>query len=401
MTRLLLSFTLVALALLTGLGSCTPTDEQIAPAPEVKPALPASLNTEQIALLVPFESDVPEWDVLATNLENGAKLAMGDLGISQHRVKVYATGGNRRQAEQAMLAALDDGADVVLGPAFSFTTRAVASLPEARDVPIFSFSNDLEVAGGNVTILGQSFENLADRLVSHAVQNNMKTAVVVSENTRSGVAARNALLAAADRHGQIIADVVNHEFSQMGIVGAIGQVEASVHEHFPNIIYFTSNSAGALPVITRLLDDRQLRDDGILYAGISRWDIPGAALKLSAFQGALFPLPDPVLINRFSTRYEERYGTLPHPFASLGYDGVALVHALSTNRRLADRHRARKVIAVRGSTGELRLLPDGSTTRYLVIGTIVDEQLEIVRDLPISMATITLHGAGMHSKRAF
>ncbi len=386
--RLLLSLAIIAGVSM--LSACAPPTEMAATAPTAKKPLPKAASIDSIALLVPYEPTDPQWEVLATNLENGARMAIDHVGMQQEQLRVYATGGNAQQAEEAASAAIADGADVILGPAFSHTTRAVAPIAAARRIPVYSFSNDQTVAGGNVTVLGLTATDRATRLVGFSSVRGFRRAIIVGEDTRSGNSAVDALIRAADRYPHEVLDVIVHEFSQNGVIDAVERTLESAETHQPDIIYFTGTSAGSLPLLTRLLNDRGLGPNELQYAGVSRWDIPQTALRFQAFQGAWFPLPDPSLVNRFGETYEARYGTAPHPLASLGYDGVVVLQAMATDRQFAAMRVREDGATVEGATGHVRLLPDGTTRRGLVIGSIGNQQLYIIRDSPLELAVVTM-----------
>ena len=65
-----------------------------------------------------------------------------------------------------------------------------------------------------------------------------------------------------------------------------------------------------------------------------------------------------------------------------------VVQAMTSNRQLAAMRSRERGATVRGATGPLMLLPDGTNRRNLVIGSIGNSRLLIIRDAPLAMATI-------------
>ena len=69
-----------------------------------------------VALLLPYGSaDETDW-LLATSLENGARMAAADLENVNLGVKVYNTSGTAEGAAEAAHMAIAEGADILLGP---------------------------------------------------------------------------------------------------------------------------------------------------------------------------------------------------------------------------------------------------------------------------------------------
>ena len=83
-------------------------------------------ETVQIALPVPTgsgrESDAP----LARKLESAARLAIADQTSVNIDPRVYYTAGTPQQASNAAIAAVNDGAKIILGPLYAEAANAAA-----------------------------------------------------------------------------------------------------------------------------------------------------------------------------------------------------------------------------------------------------------------------------------
>ena len=64
---------------------------------------------------------------------------------------------------------------------------------------MLSFSNNPDVAGGNVYVLGTTFENIADRLVAYGLGRGMQNFGVVYPAGLEGETARDAVVQAINR----------------------------------------------------------------------------------------------------------------------------------------------------------------------------------------------------------
>lgn len=352
-----------------------------------------SINTSKpvpVALLVPKGSGTSGDAILAASLENAARLAASQLNGVQIDLRVYDTQGNAEVTAQVTGKAIDDGAKIILGPVYAANANAAGRVAAARGVNVLAFSNNPEIAGGNVFILGPTFQNTADRLTQYAVRQGKSRIVVVSGQTPEGQASAAAVQAAALRNGATIVDTVSYEFSQQGVLNSIPAVKAAAGTGGANAdaIFLTANTAGALPLYTQMLPENGLGNDTIQYIGLTRWDIPAQTLDLPGVQGGWFALPDPGLTAQFTARYTAAYGSAPHPIGGLAFDGIAAIGALVQQGRS-------DALSVSGLTqgsgfqgvgGVFRLLPDGTNERGLAIATIQDRKVTVIDAAPRSFS---------------
>ncbi|MGY9052117.1 MAG: ABC transporter substrate-binding protein, partial [Rhodobacterales bacterium] len=89
----------------------------------------------------------------------------------------------------------------IIGPLFSESAVAVGKVAAANNVNVLSFSNTLEVAGGNIFILGNTFQNTADRIIGYASTKGYKSIAIVSPETSAGSIASSAVKSVAAKIG--------------------------------------------------------------------------------------------------------------------------------------------------------------------------------------------------------
>ena len=155
-----------------------------------------TINTSKpvpVALLVPRGSAQRGDDVLAKSLENAARLAIADLNGVQVDLRVYDTAGNPQTAAAVATQAVQDGARIILGPVYAEAANAAGIAAAKRGVNVLAFSNNTSIAGGNVFVLGSTFENSARRLTQYAKRQGKSNMVVVSGNNAAGQTGRAAI----------------------------------------------------------------------------------------------------------------------------------------------------------------------------------------------------------------
>lgn len=349
--------------------------------PSINPSAPVP-----VALLVPHGSADANELKLARDLENAARMAVSDLSGVQVDLRVYGTAGNAEKAREAAVTAVSEGAKIIIGPLHAESANAAALAVAGQGVNVLAFSNNPTIAGGNLFILGQTFDSTANRLVSFAASQGRDRILTVSANNLAGRLGRQAIEAAIARNAAVPAGSVTYEFSQQGVIAAVPQVKTAAENNQANAIFFTANTAGALPLFTQMLPERGLGRDKIQYIGLARWDTPPQTLELPGVQGGWFALPDPQRSAQFQSRFSAAYGSAPHALAGLAYDGVAAVGALASSggRNALSRDALTQAAGFQGVNGVFRLLPDGSNQRALAVATIQNKTVTVISPAPQS-----------------
>ncbi len=346
-----------------------------------------SINTRApvpVALLVPYGSGGAGEEGLARSLENAARLAIADLEGVTIELSVYPTAGDANQAAAAAVQAVNEGAKIILGPVFGDAANSAGVAVASRNVNVLAFSNNTRIAGGNVFVLGNTFENTATRLIDFGVSQGNASIAVVHPTTTVGEIGRDAVLSAISNTRASSVGQVGYEASQQGVVSAIPTIADLVRDASADTIFFTSDTLGGLPLLTQMLPENRISPSEVQFMGLTRWDIPAGTLDLPGVQNGLFALPDPALTARFAQRYESAYGSAPHPIAGLAYDGIAAIGALvaSGNSSALTRGALTQSSGFRGVNGVFRLMADGTNERGLAVARIVDRGVTIVSPAP-------------------
>ncbi|MCB6179011.1 penicillin-binding protein activator [Rhodobacter sp. Har01] len=340
----------------------------------------------QVALLVPGGSGQSSDAVLASSLENAARLAVADLSGVGIDLRVYPTGGQPGQAVAAAQQAADEGAQVILGPVFAEEANAVGVAMAARGLSVLAFSNNPAIAGGNVFVLGPTFDNTARRLASHAVRAGKGQVMIVHDRNTAGELGRDAIQRGVAAAGGSVVAVSSYEFSQSGVSGAAPGIVQTAKAKGATAMFLTADTAGALPLLSQLLADNGLDTGATKFIGLTRWDIPAQTLGLPGVQGGWFALPDPGLYAQFQSRYQSAYGAAPHPIAGLAYDGIAAIGALARQGRDFSPGSLTQGSGFAGVSGIFRFRADGTNERGLAIAEIRNNQVVVIDPAPRSFA---------------
>lgn len=336
----------------------------------------------QVALLLP-QSDSGAAPV-ARGIENAARLALADLNGTGVEMKVYDTAGSPQQASSQAQRAVDEGAEIILGPLFAEAANAAAVAVADEGVNVVSFSNNPSIAGGNLFVLGSTFQNTSNRLVSYAADHGTDDIAVLYTEDVAGQLGRNAIQSAAQRNGARVVAAQGYQLNTQSLTSALDRVQDLVSSGQADGLFLTDTWEGGLSVVLQLGPERGLTPDAVQYAGITRWDTRPDGFNLPGIEGAYFAVPNRSTLQAFESRYRSAYGSAPHPLASLGFDGIAAVGALA-GRRSGDtvsRRALTQGAGFQGAGGIFRFLPDGTNERGLAVATVRNRQVVILDPAP-------------------
>lgn len=379
--RRLLLRRLVLLGAMFALAACDPSAFG---GPRVQSGQPV-----KVALLVPGGSGDAQFDLIARDLTNAARLAVADLDGVAIDLQVYETGRSAQRAAQLAQQAVADGAGIIVGPLDASSANAAAVAVAGQNVNVLSFSNNPAIAGGNTFILGNTFQNTADRLVQYGRRNGKSRYMVVSGRTAAEEVANAAVIEAIQSRGGTVVGNSQFSMSQEGVVAAVPAIAEGAVASGADALFLTSSTQDALPLLTQLLPERGLTPNVVQYIGLTRWDIPASALSLPGVQGSWFALPDASATQQFRQRFTSAYGNNPHPLAGLAYDGVAAVGALVKSR--GSNALTRSALTQRngfaGASGVFRLRDNGTNQRALAVATVRNRQVIVIDPAPRRLGT--------------
>lgn len=359
-----------------GIGASGPQTGQM-----IDPSKPV-----QVAMLVPAGTGSADLDWLARSLTNSAKMAAADARGATIDLRVYEAGSDPAQAVAQANKAADEGAKIILGPLFADSANAVGNAMAPKGINVLSFSNNTDIAGGNVFVLGNTFDNVADRLVKFGVGNGKRRILMVAEDDAAGQVGARAIERAVQKNGATLAGSVTHPLSKQGIDAIVPNVAQAAMSGNVDAVFLTANQGAVLPYLTDKLADAGVTSAAVQMMGLTRWDQPSARLQLRGTQGGWFAIPDTAMKAQFEQRYRAAHGETPHELASLGYDGVAAIAALvrAGKRNALTTAGLTQNAGFAGIGGAFRLRRDGTNERALAVATIRNNQVVVLDPAPRS-----------------
>jgi branched-chain amino acid transport system substrate-binding protein len=258
--------------------------------------------------------------VIGQSLRNAAQLAVEESGASDITLMIVDDHSTPDGAAEAAQQVVGAGAEIIVGPLFAADVVQAARAAKSGNRPMIAFSTDTTVASRGVYLLSFLIESYVDRIVDYAATHGKKSFAVLAPESDYGNVAVSEFQAAAGRLNARVVTIARYPPGQPATgVQQIAEAANSIDA------LFIPEQAEGMPAVSAALASSGLKAQ-ILGTGV--WNDP-RVLKLPAVQGAWFAAPENPGFAAFSQRYKAKFNTSPTRLATLSYDAVSLVAALS------------------------------------------------------------------------
>jgi branched-chain amino acid transport system substrate-binding protein len=261
---------------------------------------------------------------VAQSMKNAADLALAEFGTTNIQLIVKDDRGSAQGARAAAEAAVQEGAEIILGPLFSPAVAAAGPVAKQANIPMIAFSTDTNVATQGVYLLSFLPESDVDRIVSYAAQAGKRSIVaLLPENAYGSVVDAQLRSAAGSRGARVVSiqkyssDGKNLKEAAKRAAQAARQAETIMIADSPEM---TQQAVAALAQSGVQPGTKQLIGTGL-------WD-DKSLFSDPKMNGAWFAATEMNGYNSFAQRYRARFGQDPVRTSSLAYDAVSLVAAL-------------------------------------------------------------------------
>ena len=381
-------------------------------APPPPEALKPSPRQHHVALLVPMSGpNAP----IGQSIANAASMALLDINNPQISLKVYNTA---QGADTVAAQALAEGASIILGPLLAENVKAAQPVAQGKKVPVITFSNDATLAGNGTYVMGYQPDQEVERVVAHARQQGIKRFAALIPSGSYGKRVSEAFVEAVrDTGGSIVAietyprdrarlltaarRVANYDArlaqaraqaaKTTGVVGAAGaQLPPPSFEAL--LIADVADYARAfVPALKQYgVDTAKVR---IIGPGL--WNTETNIARGDALTGAWFASVPDYTFDSLAQRYVSRFGSRPSRFASMGYDGILLVHAATASGWKLGAPFPRAILTATGGytgiDGLFRFNAEGIAERGLQVNEVTTDGKRIAAPAPTAFPTELTH----------
>jgi len=334
-------------------------------------ASPAAPQPVKVALLLPLTS-TSQTEAVANAMKQAAELAVFELNNPNLQLIIKDDAGTSEGAQKAAEEAIQEGAELILGPLFAASVRAVGPVAQQAGSPVLAFSNDGQVAGNGVYLLGFMPQQEVRRVANYALaQGHRRFAAFVSEDAY-GQIVEAAFREAVTSGGGTIVAVERYPATTNAMVAPAERIVAAIREADeagqPIDALFVPGNPETLPRLGPLLSYANLDTSRVKLLGTGGWDLPNLG-RNAVFVGGWFASPEPRGWRDFSERFARTYGMAPPRIASIAYDAISIAAQFAnapSGARFTMANLTRPT-GFAGVDGPIRLLPSGLAERGLAV----------------------------------
>jgi branched-chain amino acid transport system substrate-binding protein len=359
-------------------GDLLPSSTPSAP---TQPASNVGTGAVKVGLILPL-SGSGNAAVAAKSMRNAAELALAEFNNADIQLLVKDDGGSASGAQQAAQQALDEGAEIILGPLFALTVTPVGQLARARNVPVIAFSTDASVAARGIYLLSFLPESDVERIIDYAASQGRRSFAALVPDNAYGSVVEAAFKQVVARRGSRVVALERYPLDKAQMQGPVRNVAQAAAQADA---IFIPDGADAVATAVQTLSASGVNMKRVQLLGSGLWE-DGQVFSNPRLEGAWYAGPDSTGFRGFSARYRNRYGQDPVRTASLSYDAVALVAALTKTQGQA---RFSEATLTNGSgfagiDGLFRFRPDGTNQRGLAVLRVTSTGGQVINPPPKS-----------------
>lgn len=348
-------------------------------------------RTVKVALLLPL-AGYGEPAQIARGMKQAAELALFEADNPSVQLITKDDGGTPASAMAAADAAIQEGAEIILGPLFAKSATAVGSVASKKGVPVVAFSNDPAAAGRGVYLMSFLASEEVHRVVAYAAANGKKRFAALIPDSPYGKAVEPAFRSAVAKAGGSLVILETYPTDSSGLLASAKKVVAAIsaaeQAGTPIDAMFAPAGQDQLSQLGPLLAYSGISNGKLKLLGTSAWDVPILA-RDDALIGGWYAASDPSGWQAFSDKYRKNFGTVPPRLASLSYDAMSMALTLAETGG-PDRFAADKLTrpeGFNGADGVVRLTSGGLSARALAVLEVGKYQSAVI-DAPAQSSAV-------------
>ena len=376
-----------------------------------------SLNDDQnnnklkVAVLLPLSGKAEK---IGDTMFKAAQLSMFNNKLNNIVLMPYDTKGTSFGAVDAMNEAMRDGAEIVIGPLFTQTTKAIMDIADVNRVIVLSFSDNetlLDPKYNNIYLMSSTPRQEIYRIVSYLVDHkNFYGFSGMFPNDSYGNTALKSFKEIANRKDtkMVKTDFYSKDdkFLQRKVAELLdtNTYKDEVYKKYEEEKALAKASGMNAEVEFKYTDEDKIFADALLLPdsgdellkigeivanynqpnkpimiGTSKW-LNNSLYNNVNFDNALFSAPNPNNYTDFENMYYDKFGVFPYRISSLAYDAVTAVmesYAASGNKENI-KYALENYQGFNGVNGRYRFLSTGLVERKLAILRISNGGYEII-----------------------
>ena len=353
----------------------------------------------RVGVLLPLSG---EFAKQGNGLKNATMMALDDLGDNAPVLQYYDTKGTPEGASIAVENALNQGAELIIGPMLSSSVQAITPAAKSKGVPVIAFNSASEVLQDGIYTMGLLLEEQVDRIISYsAAKGRSRFAVLIPDNTTGIAVAKAAVKSAAKNNASVTAigfyrpgttDFTDLLKNMTNYGSRSAKLEQMKSQYKSAAAAGDTSAEKALKKLNQLDSYGDIGFDAVLipdfgtslksavamfgyydvfspevkFIGTSIWENTSLN-KETTMRGSWYPALTRQNSSYFNSKYKELFGETPSSLYAFGYDAVALAAAISRSGNDNLDAKITNPEGYAGINGVFRFFPDGRNQHSLDI----------------------------------
>lgn len=367
-----------------------------------------------VGVLLPLSG---EFAKQGEGLKNATMMALDDINDSGLILKYYDTKGTPEGASVAVENALNEGAELIIGPMLSSSVQAITPAVKSKGVPVIAFNSASEVLQPGIYTLGLLLDEQVDRIMTYSAQKGRSRFAVLVPDNNTGIAVAKAAVRSATKNNVSVTAIAFYhpgttDFtdilkqmtrygsrsakleqmkSQYKSAAAAGDADASKMmnklkkmDSYGDVGFDTvliPDFGATLKSAVAMFGYYDVFSPEVKFIGTSIWDNTNLT-KETTMRGSWYPSLSKQNSGFFTTKYTQLFGERPSSLYSFGYDAVALASAISRNGNSNLDEKITNHEGYIGVNGAFRLFSDGYNQHSLDVKEVRDTGNYIVEAAP-------------------
>lgn len=382
-----------------------------------------STTNFRVGVLLPLSGEAAKH---GQGLKNATMMALEDVKNPNMILQFYDTKSTPSGARIAAENALNQRAQLIIGPLMSGSTRAITEQTTAKNVPVIAFGTSEEVLQPGIYTLGLLVSEQVNRIIGYAAQNGRSKFALLVPDNNTGIAVAKAAVIAAQKNDVEIKRIAFYppnttDFSEiLKAMTDYPQRKARLDKIRSNLSYKAQNGdANAAKVLRRLQTLDTMGDvdfDAVLipeygprlksaasmfgyydvfspkvkFLGMAVWENTNLN-KETTLNGSWYPSLSRTHSIYFSNKYADLFGERPSSLYSLAYDAIALSAALAKNADGDLNEQITNPDGYIGINGAFRLFENGTNEHSLDIVEVRQSGDEVIEKSPHKFLSSSEH----------
>lgn len=317
----------------------------------------------RVGVLLPLSGELSRQ---GNGLKNATMMALEDINDKNLILQYYDTKGTPSGASVAIENAINQEAQLIIGPMLSSSVQAISSRAKDKNIPVIAFSSSSEVLQEGIYSMGLLLDEQVDRVITYASKQGRTRFALLLPDNNTGITVARSAVKSAQKNGAKVVSIAFYKSGTTDFSKILRQMtnydERSANLEKEKLKYTSLVEMGNPTAIAKMKELEKLDTLGgvdfdavlipdfgatlksavamfgyydvfspdVKFIGTSIWDNT-LLNKETTMRGSWYPSLSRQNSSYFVNKYSDLFGERPSSLYSFGYDAVALASAVSRN----------------------------------------------------------------------